>query len=524
MKPKSPRIRQTLSNGPANGPRNLTSPRTAYTKTLIPGTVQKRRSFTQIGPKKTTTNGSFDKKKNIGQKRLLEKAPAPPAGLLTPSSSDTSVTTIAVPRSEGQRNCKIVPKIVTLPKEPLSLTTTPYLKLKRQQTAAMINYQARKSVSQMDFKEARRSGNYQLVAHVPCKDEQTVGAVAGLDANMSKMLMQDASQMYDASIKGRMSFIVSPDQDARLASLKIFNTIMLHAWRKRRAEVRHITEQLEDQKKMLLKTRNQLHVYTSLFSEEQCLNVTLNEQLRLSYREAVVIKLSYEELNLKLKKINDEKQRLADEIKLRDLEIKNLHEMQQSLNSELFRANADQGEHLKQIAQLQRDYQESLGIQQEQYIKLELFENALEASMKIIKEIRNEMEITEKIKLSSEEKYNKLLDHTKQVERTAQQMEEQVALLQSCLAATMGQRIRQCLIQREAYKHATYRMLHFVADYVLPGNGIPPPPPSISQAIRMIKDLIFAKLYGEGNDTDSQDGMSLKMLIESKEIQQESFN
>ncbi|XP_022221518.2 uncharacterized protein LOC111073497 [Drosophila obscura] len=502
MKPKSPRIRQTQSTALPNGPKNV-SPRAPYTKSLVPGTLQKRRSITQRSPKKKN-NGVFDKKNN---EQLLGKIP--PGGLLTPSSSDTSLTT-AVSRS-GQRSCLVMPKVMSLPKQPTA--PTPYLTLKRQQTAAMINFQARKSVSQMDFKEARRTGNYQLVAHVPApgsQDNHQTAAEAGLDASMSKLLLQDAALMSEAP-KGRVSFVVSPDQDARVASLKIFNTIILHAWRKRRQSVRNITEQFEDQKKILMKTRNQLHLYTSLFSVEQRRNGTLNDQLRQSYREAADTKLSYEELHLQLAKIKSEKQQLDEQLKQKDQQIKNLKEVQQSLNSELFRANADQREHLQQIAQLQRDYQESLGIQREQASDLELVQIEIENSMKLIKEIHQEMAKTEALQSNSEQKYNQLLDHTKQLEHSAQEMKEQLALLQSCLAVTMGQRIRQCLAQRQMYQQATYRMLHFVADYVLPGN---PPPPSIPQAIKMIKDLLFTKVSGEAKD-ENQDEKSIDLLNES---------
>lgn len=102
----------------------------------------------------------------------------------------------------------------------------------------------------MDFKEARRTGNYQLVAHVgsPRKSvqqmSQKVDGDLGLEANMAKLLLQD-----NALIEGEMSFVVGPDQDARVASLRIFNTIMLHAWRRRREEVRQLTDQVEDYKK-----------------------------------------------------------------------------------------------------------------------------------------------------------------------------------------------------------------------------------------------------------------------------------
>ncbi|XP_034668011.1 uncharacterized protein LOC117901387 [Drosophila subobscura] len=490
MKPKSPRIRQTQLTGQTQSPRA----RAPYTKSLIPGTSQKRRSFTPRS-NQNKNNGPFDKKKN---EQLLAKHP--PAGLLTPSSSDTSLTT-TVARC-GQRSCTVMPKVTSLLKEPKPLA--PILTLKRQQTAAMINYRARKSVSQMDIKEARRTGQYQLVAHVPSpgsKDNQTVAA-AGLDASMSKLLLQDAAEMSDVP-KGRVSFVVSSDQDARVASLKIFNTIMLHAWRKRRESVRQITQQLEDQKKILLKTRNQLHLYTSLFSVEQRRNGTLNDQLLQSYREAADTKLSYEELHLQLEKIKSEKQQLSVELKEKNKEIKNLKEWQDTLNGEVFSANADKEVQMLQIAQLHRDLQKSLDIQRGGRPPTWSW-----------------LTSRQKLQAESEEKYNKLLEHSKQLELCAQQMKDQVDLLQSCLAATMGQRIRQCLIQREVYQQATFRVLHFVADYVLPGYA---PPPSIPQAVRMIKERLFPKLSAE-EKVDTKQEKSIKEFLNEAEENKESSN
>ncbi|BFF96050.1 uncharacterized protein DMAD_13325 [Drosophila madeirensis] len=507
MKPKSPRIRQTQLTGQTQSPRA----RAPYTKSLIPGTSQKRRSFTPRS-NQNKNNGPFDKKKN---EQLLAKHP--PAGLLTPSSSDTSLTT-TVARC-GQRSCTVMPKVMSLLKEPKPLA--PILTLKRQQTAAMLNYRARKSVSQMDIKEARRTGQYQLVAHVPSpssKDNQTVAA-AGLDASMSKLLLQDAAEMSDVP-KGRVSFVVSSDQDARVASLKIFNTIMLHAWRKRRESVRQITQQLEDQKKILLKTRNQLHLYTSLFSVEQRRNGTLSDQLRQSYREAADTKLSYEELHLQLEKIKSEKQQLSVELKEKNKEIKNLKEWQDTLNGEVFSANADKEVQMLQIAQLHRDLQKSLDIQREQAANLELANIETVRTMKVIEEIYKEMENTKKLQAESEEKYNKLLEHSNQLELCAQQMKDQVDLLQSCLAATMGQRIRQCLIQREVYQQATFRVLHFVADYVLPGYA---PPPSIPQAVRMIKERLFPKLSAE-EEVDTKQEKSIKEFLNEAEENKEFSN
>lgn len=90
--------------------------------------------------------------------------------------------------------------------------------------------------------------------------------------------------------------------------------------------------------------------------------------------------------------------------------------------------------------------------------------------------------------------------------------------LQNCLAATLGQRIRQCFAQSQVYQHATYRMLHFVAHYMLPGTP-PPPPPIIPGAVTKLKGL-FSRAPQNGGpmveddvlDSDDKDTPSKSLL------------
>jgi len=69
----------------------------------------------------------------------------------------------------------------------------------------------------MDFKEARRTGSYQLMTHVPSptksvqKLAQAEAGASGLEGKMSQLVLQD-----NALIEGQMSFVVGPDQDAKL--------------------------------------------------------------------------------------------------------------------------------------------------------------------------------------------------------------------------------------------------------------------------------------------------------------------
>jgi len=94
-----------------------------------------------------------------------------------------------------------------------------------------------------------------------------------------------------------------------------------------------------------------------------------------------------------------------------------------------------------------------------------------------------------------------LLEQTLKLEQAIAEKEEQLVTLQNCLAATLGQRIRQCFAQSQAYQHATYRMLHFVAHYMLPGT--PPPGPSLPGAVNRLKGFFVRGSQNELNNEDS---------------------
>ncbi|XP_037712362.1 uncharacterized protein LOC119548820 [Drosophila subpulchrella] len=486
MLPKSPRIRQGKQTGLSSIPQKG-SPRALYSKSLISLQAKKRHILGQRNLKKE--NVFADQENN---KKLLNKIPK--AVLLTPSSSDNSMTTTV--SSSGQPSYTVMPK-TSLLREPSSLT--PYLTLKRQQTSTLINFRVRKSLSQMDFKEARRTGSYQLMTHVPSpkktvqKLAQEETGASGLEGKMSQLVLQD-----NALIEGQMSFVVGPDQDARVASLRIFNTIMLHAWRRRREEVRQLSDQVEDYKKSFVKNRNQLHVYNSLFSVEKRRNETLNDQLRQSYRENAQTKLSYEELSLMLVQVKTEKEKLAEELAIKDQDIGNLQEMQQSLRSELFQVSSQQREQLEQLTRLQRDYQESQSAQDELGRQLDLLQIDLALKRDFIDKLRENMAKLEDLKRGSDKQYSMLLEQTLKMERSIEEKEEQLVTLQNCLAATLGQRIRQCFAQSQAYQHATYRMLHFVAHYMLPGT--PPPTPSFPGAVNRLKGF-----FSRGSEIDLEE-------------------
>ncbi|XP_017107071.2 ribosome-binding protein 1 [Drosophila bipectinata] len=497
MWPKSPRIRQVNSSS-LNNTSQKGSPRALYTKSAIQGQLKKRRSYGSRYLKKEMIVDKENKNPLVNQRSK--------AGMLTPSSSDNSVTTST--SSSGQSSYTVAPKSSFVKEPSLSTSTAvaPYLTLKRQQTATMINYNVRKSLSQMDFKEARRTGNYQVVAHVPSPrkmpitvdepEESAVAVPAGLEASVAKLVLP----LCDG-VEGKMSFVVAPEQDARVASLRIFNTIMLHAWRKRREEVRCLSDQVEDFKKSVVKNRNQLHVYNSLFCVEKRRNATLNDQLRQSYRDNAQTKLSYEELSLILVQTRSEKDKLAEELSAKNQDIVNLQEVHASQKTELFQAIAEQRHHLEQLTQLQREHQDSQCALEEMSQQLELVHIDLSLKRDFIEHLSENMAKMEEDKQAVEDKYSKLLEHSLELEQTLQEKQEQVVTLQNCLAATLGQRIRQCFAQSQVYQHATYRMLHFVAHYMLPGTP-PPSPTMIPGAVTKLKGLFSRAPQNGGPEAD----------------------
>jgi len=134
-------------------------------------------------------------------------------------------------------------------------------------------------------------------------------------------------------------------------------------------------------------------------------NETLNDQLRQSYRENAQTKLSYEELSLMLVQVRTEKEKLAEELAIKDQDIGNLQEMQQFLKSELFQVNSQQREQLEQLTRLQRDYQESQSAQDELVRQLDLLQIDLALKRDFIDQLRESMAKLEDLKRGSEKQY-----------------------------------------------------------------------------------------------------------------------
>lgn len=98
-------------------------------------------------------------------------------------------------------------------------------------------------------------------------------------------------------------------------------------------------------------------MYNTLFALEKRRNDTLNDQLKQSYMDSAKTKLSYNELNLLLAQISEEKVKLLEENVGKHTENENLQELLHSTKKELFQANAQQREQLEQLTRVQLECQ-----------------------------------------------------------------------------------------------------------------------------------------------------------------------
>ncbi|KAL7740274.1 hypothetical protein ACLKA6_014535 [Drosophila palustris] len=506
MWPKSPRIRRYEQS--EDSPRSKkNSPRAPYNKATIASQFKKRRSGQRM-----------QKMHSIEKKEMLTKLPK--AVFLTPSSSDHSLSTSLSSSGESVHKLEKSPEA-----SPAPTLLPPYLTLKRQTTAAILNFRARKSVSQMDFKEARRTGNYQLVAHVPNSNALVPTAkqesqLTIKDENLAQLLLQDAAQLCSAR-QGNVRFVVNGDQDVRIASLRVFNTIMLRSWRRRREEVRNLSEQVEEFKRSFVKNRNQLHVYNTLFAVEKRRNDTLNDQLKQSYMDSAKTKLSYNELNLLLEQINKEKIQLVQENVQKQQEIDNLQELLTITKRDLFQANSVQREQLEQLTRVQLECQNAKFDIEDLTSQLQTLKAELSEKQEYVEKLReNIAQIAEELqqsgtklvehKCETEIHIGKLMKHAEELELEIKQKEEYVVTLENCLSATVGQRIRQCFAQSRPYQHATFRLMHFVAYCMLPGTPPPLLPSStFPTAVKKIRGL-FNSNDVERSDTELKDALEIR--------------
>lgn len=147
------------------------------------------------------------------------------------------------------------------------------------------------------------------------------------------------------------------EADCKMAGMKIFASIMLNAWRRRRDDVKKLTEDLNRLKRgvwfeailrkkfifwhfclQTIKTQNKLHVLSSLFKIERKQNESLKDQVHRLNSEKRAMHIAKEELSEAHKDILMKNKMLAEQHHLKIEEIEAMNVVLDDTKSQLFQA------------------------------------------------------------------------------------------------------------------------------------------------------------------------------------------
>ncbi|XP_036341314.1 uncharacterized protein LOC118750690 [Rhagoletis pomonella] len=380
-----------------------------------------------------------------------------------------------------------------------SKTPATQVSLQRQYTAAVLNFQIRKSVTQMDLKRTRRDylKNRQVLASTQSP------SISGLSQG-SRALMANDNNADIAGVMGASSqsslvnkifdqnsyYYVIQDQNSKVAGMRIFATIMLNAWRKRRDEVKRLMEEVNDLKRGSIKAKNQLHVFNTLFRVEQKRNDDLSLQLKRSLDDINNTKSSCESLTTSLISLKADKALLEQQIQIKEQEFDGINAILTQTKSNLFKAMTQQRELQANLSTEQRKVQ-ALEAQKNELINeiCEINNKSLWKEEKLRTEMKEKddavaMALTKieslELEISAQRQKTQVLESCLEVEITLRKevtsLTREVETLQKCLAATLGNRLRTCWNSSVAYQRATLQVLHWIAYCTLPAT----PPPKIT--------------------------------------------
>uniref|UniRef100_A0A0A1XHI7 Serine/threonine-protein kinase MRCK beta n=3 Tax=Zeugodacus cucurbitae TaxID=28588 RepID=A0A0A1XHI7_ZEUCU len=294
------------------------------------------------------------------------------------------------------------------------------------------------------------------------------------------------NKMFDQS----NYYYVIQDRDPKVAGMRIFATVMLNAWRKRRDEVKRLMEEVNNLKRGSIKAKNQLHVFNTLFRVEQKRNDELSVQLKRSLEDINNTKSSCESLTTSLISLKADRSLLEQQIQIKEQEFDGLNAILSQTKSDLFKAMALQRELQANLSSEQRKVQ-ALEAQKKELINeiCEVNNESLQREEKLANEIRdkNNALTAALTKLESFEwEMNELkkktlvldscLEEESQLRKEVANLSREVETLQQCLAATLGNRLRAYWNNSIAYQRATLHLVHWIAYCTLPAT----PPPKIT--------------------------------------------
>ncbi|XP_004526648.1 uncharacterized protein LOC101455279 [Ceratitis capitata] len=362
-------------------------------------------------------------------------------------------------------------------------------------TAAILNFRIRKSVTQMDLRRTRRDNSKSfelLTASQPQSLSGLSGEASALLSNRETGIAGILGGSSQSSLVNKMFdqnnyYYVIQDRDPKVAGMRIFATIMLNAWRKRRDEVKRLMEEVNHLKRGSVKAKNQLHVFNTLFRVEQKRNNELSVQLKRSLEDINNTKSSCESLTTSLISLKADRALLEQQIQMKEQEFDGLNTILSQTKSDLFKAMAQQRELQANLSIEQRKVQtleaqknelinEICEINSASLLKEEILNNDIKAKDNALTEALNKLESYE-WEIKELKQKTLILDNCLAVEsnlrKEVSNLSHEVETLQQCLAATLGNRLRTCWNNSIAYQRATMQLVHWIAYCTLPATPAP---------------------------------------------------
>ncbi|KAH8307991.1 uncharacterized protein MCAP_0864 [Drosophila kikkawai] len=217
----------------------------------------------------------------------------------------------------------------------------------------------------------------------------------------------------------------SPRSDA---SMKVFTSFMLNAWRQRREEVRDLQQVVQGLQNSSMKTKNELHVLNTVMRVEEKRNSELQMQLNQSHMSINKVRTSCESLTSSVQSLTAEKNELCKELNKSRQELKDLEEISGQTKKELFGALSEQSNLQKQLSEEQRS-RHQLQLENEELLKKVIMADCKKAQYKKAKE-QAQQELAERdariqtLRAALEEKQRHGSEQTAELERIKAQITE----------------------------------------------------------------------------------------------------
>lgn len=131
----------------------------------------------------------------------------------------------------------------------METNTTSRSCLVRQKSGIILAFRQRKSFTQMDFNHSRRKMHFPLTTSKTHLNNQYENNKALMPTNCSETLTYQKNSFVHKMYNQDNYYLTMSGRDPQMAGMRIFATIMLNAWRKRRDEVKHLMEEVADLKR-----------------------------------------------------------------------------------------------------------------------------------------------------------------------------------------------------------------------------------------------------------------------------------